>query len=73
MMIEDPDPYADVKQHRLTPEMQAMIERAKLAERQIARVPKKLQKRQQHFVRVPWAWVERLSGAAGHTKRNTED
>lgn len=62
-MIEDPDPHADVKQHRLTPEMQAMIERAKM--RQVA--PKKLQKRQQHFVQVPWAWVERLSGAAGHT------
>lgn len=55
-MIEDPDPHADLKQHRLTPEMQAMIET------RVARVPKKLQKRQQHFVKVPWTWIERLQG-----------
>ena len=62
-MIEDPDPYADPKQHRLTPEMQAVLER------QVARVPKKLQKRRQHFVMVPWAWAERLQGASGQTYR----
>ena len=55
-MIEDPDPYADLKQHRMTPETQALIER------RAARVPKRLQKRQQHFVKVPWSWVERLQG-----------
>jgi hypothetical protein len=25
-----------------------------------ALLPRKIQKRQQHFVRMPWAWVERL-------------
>ena len=28
-------------------------------------VPKKIQKRRQHFVMVPWTWIERLDGAHG--------
>ena len=34
-----------------------------------ASVPRKIAKRRQHFVRVPWAWVERLKGAGGSTYR----
>ena len=26
-----------------------------------------MQRRRQHFVRVPWSWIERLSGAIGQT------
>lgn len=32
-------------------------------------VPKKIRKRQQGFVMVPWAWVEKLKGATGQTYR----
>jgi hypothetical protein len=63
MIEDDPDPYADLKRHRLTPETQALIER------QVSRMPKKIQKRQQHFVQVPWVWIERLQGAGGQTYR----
>ncbi len=49
----DDDPYADLKQHALTPE--AVVERRV--------VPAKIQRRRQQFVRVPWTWIERLSGA----------
>ena len=45
------DPHADLKQHRATPEMLAGF------------VPKKIQKRRQQFVRVPWTWIERLQQA----------
>ena len=38
------DPYADLKQHRLTPETLAKL----------AVVPQKIQKRRQQFVMVPW-------------------
>jgi hypothetical protein len=30
-------------------------------------IPKKIQKRREHFVIVPWTWVERLNGAQGKT------
>jgi hypothetical protein len=30
-------------------------------------VPRKFEKRRRHFVKVPWAWVEALSGASGQT------
>jgi hypothetical protein len=49
-MVDDPDPYADLKQHRLDPEMLAKL----------AVVPRKIRKRREHFVKVPWTWVERL-------------
>jgi hypothetical protein len=49
----DDDPYADLKQHRLTPEM---LEK-------LAVVPRKIQRRRQHFVKVPWTWIERLARA----------
>jgi hypothetical protein len=58
-MIDEDDPHADLKQHRLTPEMLASL----------AVVPQKIQKRRQCFVKVPWTWVERLNGAAGQTYR----
>ena len=32
-------------------------------------VPRKIKKRRQHFVMVPWSWIERLNGAAGQTYR----
>jgi hypothetical protein len=32
-------------------------------------VPLKIQKRQRHFVKVPWTWVERLKNATGQTYR----
>ena len=62
-MTQGNDPYADLKRHRLTTETQALIER------QVPRVPEKIHKRQQHFVRVPWAWIECLQGASGQTYR----
>jgi hypothetical protein len=49
-MSED-DPYADLKQHRLTPENVA----------QLAVVPRKIQRRRQQFVMVPWTWAEKLA------------
>jgi hypothetical protein len=55
--MTDDDPYADVRQHRLTPETLAKL----------AVVPRKMQRRRQHFVSVPWTWIERLSGATGKT------
>jgi len=55
--MTDDDPYADVRQHRLTPETLAKL----------AVVPRKMQRRRQHFVSVPWTWIERLSGATGQT------
>ena len=30
-------------------------------------VPAKIQRRRQHFIRVPHIWRERLDGASGHT------
>jgi hypothetical protein len=32
-------------------------------------VPRKIQKRREHFVMVPWNWFERLNGASGQTYR----
>ena len=58
MMVED-DPYADLKQHRLTPETLAKL----------AVVPKKIRRRRKHFVQMPWPWLERLAGATGQTYR----
>jgi hypothetical protein len=50
----------DLKNLRLPPET--------LRERP-ATVPRKIQKRRQHFVKGPWGWVERLNGATGQTYR----
>jgi hypothetical protein len=49
------DPYADLKRHRLTPEM------ARLAAMPPRRTP--VPRNQRHFVRVPVLWVERLTEA----------
>ncbi|MGY4289612.1 hypothetical protein ACVWXO_008878 [Bradyrhizobium sp. LM2.7] len=29
--------------------------------------PRKIERRREHFVKVPWPWVETLSGASGQT------
>ena len=34
-----------------------------------AAVPRKIQRRRSQFVKVPWAWIERLKGASGQTYR----
>jgi hypothetical protein len=34
---------------------------------QWAVIPRKIQKRREHFVIVPWTWVEQLNGAQGKT------
>jgi hypothetical protein len=39
-----------------------------IRERQ-AVVPRKIQKRREQFVKVPWTWVEKLDGVTGHTYR----
>ena len=49
----DGDPYADLKQHRLTPETLAKL----------AIVPRKIRRQRGHFVRVPWTWIARLAKA----------
>ena len=50
-MTDGDDAFADLKQHRLTPETLAKL----------AVVPQKIQKRRQQFVMVPWIWIERLA------------
>jgi hypothetical protein len=35
----------------------------------LASVPRKIQKRRQHFIALPWMWFERLKGAHGQTYR----
>lgn len=57
-MTED-DPYADLKQHRWTPEMEAAYGRAV--------VPEKIRRRRRHFIKLPMTWYERLNGAGGQT------
>jgi hypothetical protein len=52
--MRDDDAYADLKQHRLKPETRTILEDR-------AFVPHEIKKRRQHFVKVPWTWVERLS------------
>lgn len=47
----DDDPYADLKQHRLTPEMVAKL----------AVVPRQIRRKRQHFVQFPGTWIERLA------------
>ncbi len=54
----DDRPFAELKRHRVTAESMAIVEPAV--------VPWKIQKRRQQFVKVPWTWVERLTGARGH-------
>lgn len=51
------DPY-DLKNLALRPE---------LVPQRPAGVPRKIQKRREHFVLVPITWIERLDGAAGRT------
>jgi|SRR5262249_41924429 len=52
-MMDADDPYADLKRHRLAPEI---LER-------LAVVSQPIRKRRQHFIKVPWGWVERLAAA----------
>jgi hypothetical protein len=48
------DPYAYLMNDPLTPETLAKL----------AVVPRKIQKRRQQFVIVPWGWIERLAKTA---------
>jgi len=50
------DPPEDLRVHLLDAETRALLENA----RKVPRVPKKIQKRQQHFIKVPWFWFEKL-------------
>jgi hypothetical protein len=54
--LED-DPYADVKQHRLTPELRRLIEQAGQA-----KAPRKplTKSKKPYFIMVPSWWVDRL-------------
>jgi hypothetical protein len=40
-----------------------------LPRERLAVVPRKTQKRRQHFVKVPWIWIERLNKSPGNTYR----
>ena len=51
--MSERDPYADLKRHRLTPEMTQLA--AVSPRRVVAR------RKSQHFVKVPVLWVERLA------------
>jgi hypothetical protein len=60
------DPPEDIKVHLMDAATRALLENA----RKVPRVSKKIRKRQQHWVRVPWLWIERLEGVrSGHTYR----
>jgi hypothetical protein len=54
----------DSKGAHYNPEVAAVGE---VLERRL--VPRKMQRRQEHFVRVPWTWIDRLKGADGQTYR----
>jgi hypothetical protein len=56
-MSGDKDPYADLKQHRWTAETRGLVES------RVAFIPKRIQRRREQFVIVPWFWIERLSEA----------
>jgi hypothetical protein len=51
--MTDDDPYADLKRHRLTPEMLAKL----------AVVPRKVQRKREQFIMVPGIWAEKLARA----------
>jgi hypothetical protein len=61
------DPYANLKQHALTPgrvkELLAAVPVTKIS------VSRKERKRRGQFIMVPWTWVEKLEGAPGQTYR----
>jgi hypothetical protein len=54
MSVDPADPYADLKQHRSS-------------EIKIPAGYTRPKKRNQHFIMVPWRWVEALQGATGQT------
>ena len=58
-MIEDDDPYADLKRHRMTPELQQIVDRARAEKKQ--RKTKTV--KPAVFIKVPWSWFERLTRA----------
>jgi hypothetical protein len=53
--MTDDDPHADLKQHALSAETMAVIERRVLSE--------KIRKRRKQFIKVPFTWYERLNAA----------
>jgi hypothetical protein len=54
--MTDDDPHADLKRHALTPEQLLTLGRP-------VGVSRKIRKRREQFVMVPWSWVERLAKA----------
>jgi hypothetical protein len=54
--MTDDDPHADLKRHRLTPELILALGRP-------VSVSRKIRKRREQFVMVPWTWIERLAKA----------
>jgi hypothetical protein len=52
------DPYADLKRHRWTPELQAAINKFDAS---------KIRGKKRKFIKVPWSWAEHLDGASGRT------
>jgi hypothetical protein len=36
---------------------------------EVPRVPRRIRKRREQFVLVPWTWIEKLEGASGQTYR----
>jgi hypothetical protein len=60
------DPYADLKQHRLPPEMVAdLLKRAEVGASTFK--PHKIKTKRQKFIQVPWTWFECLQDAPGRT------
>ena len=57
MKDEADDPF-DLDKMRLAPE---------LVERLVQVTPRKILKRREHFIQVPFGWLERLEGATGKT------
>jgi hypothetical protein len=55
--MKDENDLFDLGNLRLPPEQQV----------QMTRTPRKIAKRREHFIRVPFGWLERLNGAGGKT------
>ena len=51
--MKNDDPFDDIETLRLSPDQLHSI------------TPKKILKRREHFIRVPFSWLERLNGASG--------
>jgi hypothetical protein len=64
----DNDPYADVKQNRLPPEVvDELLKRADVATPTLK--PHKIRTKRQRFIMVPWHWFEALQDCSATTHR----